>query len=231
MSLQIKASALFPLGGADWPRKLLIGGGTGFLLELVFVGLAYLGSEEAAFGIAPLAVMANLPAIGYVVRAYEGALRRDAAELPEWEGWPGLFTGGLVVFLIGLAYGIIPLLLLLIGLGLLVKGGIILFLGMVLMVLGVLAGMFTLFFVPMALAGYLARRRLEAAFHPVILWGGINAVLTEYVPTYVLSIGLFIAGGMLAAIPYVGPIAWPFLWFYLLLVLARLFGDICGKAI
>jgi hypothetical protein len=231
MSLQIKASALFPLGGADWPRKLLIGGGTGFLLELVFVGLAYLGSEEAAFGIAPLAVMANLPAIGYVVRAYEGALRRDAAELPEWEGWPGLFTGGLVVFLIGLAYGIIPLLLLLIGLGLLVKGGIILFLGMVLMVLGVLAGMFTLFFVPMALAGYLARRRLEAAFHPMILWGGINAVLTEYVPTYVLSIGLFIAGGMLAAIPYVGPIAWPFLWFYLLLVLARLFGDICGKAI
>ena len=231
MSLQIKASALFPLGGADWPRKLLIGGGTGFLLELIFVGLAYLGSEEAAFGIAPLAVMANLPAIGYVVKAYERALRRDVAELPEWEGWPGLFTAGLVVFLIGLAYGIIPLLLLLIGLGLLVKGGIILFLGMVLMVLGVLAGTFTLFFVPMALAGYLARRRLEAAFHPVTLWGGINAVLTEYVPTYVLSIGLFIAGGMLAAIPYVGPIVWPFLWFYLLLVQASLFGDICGKAI
>jgi hypothetical protein len=166
-----------------------------------------------------------------VIRAYEGALRRDAAELPEWDGWPGLFTGGLVVFLIGLAYGIIPLLLLLIGLGLLVKGGIILFLGMVLMVLGVLAGMFTLFFVPIALAGYLARRRLEAAFHPVVLWGGINAVLTEYVPTYVLSVGLFIAGGMVAAIPYAGPIIWPFLWFYLLLVQARLFGDICGKAI
>ena len=231
MSLQIKASALFPLGGADWPRKLLIGGGTGLLLELIFVGLAYLGSEEAAFGIAPLAVMANLPAIGYVVRAYEAVLRRDAAVLPEWDGWPGLFTGGLVVFLIGLAYGIIPLLLLLIGLGLLVKGGIILFLGMVLMVLGVLAGMFTLFFVPIALAGYLARRRLEAAFHPAVLWGGINAVLTEYVPTYVLSVGLFIAGGMVAAIPYVGPIIWPFLWFYLLLVQARLFGDICGKAI
>jgi len=173
----------------------------------------------------------NLPAIGYVVRAYEGVLRRDVAELPEWEGWPGLFSGGLVVFSIGLAYGIIPLLLLLIGLGLLVKGGIILFLGMVLMVLGVLAGMFTLFFVPIGLAGYLARRRLEAAFHPVMLWGGINEILTEYVPTYVLSVGLFIAGGMLAAIPYLGPLIWPFLWFYLLLVQARLFGEICGKAI
>ena len=231
MSLQIKASALFPVGGVDWPRKLLIGGATGLLLELVFVGLAYLASEEAAFGIAPLAVIVNLPAIGYVVRAYEGALRRDAVDLPEWEGWPGLFSGGLVVFSIGLAYGIIPLLLLLIGLGMLVKGGIILFLGMVLMVLGVLAGMFTLFFVPIGLAGYLVRRRLEAAFHPVMLWGGINQVLTEYVPTYVLSVGLFIAGGMLAAIPYVGPIIWPFLWFYLLLVQARLFGGICSKAI
>jgi hypothetical protein len=231
MSLQIKASALFPLGGQDWPRKLLIGGATGLLLELVFVGLAYLASEEAAFGIAPLAVIVNLPAIGYVVRAYEGALRREAADLPEWEGWPRLFSAGLVVFSIGLAYGIIPLLLLLIGLGLLVKGGIILFLGMVLMVLGVLAGMFMLFFVPIGLAGYLAQRRLEAAFHPVMLWGGINEILTEYVPTYVLSVGLFIAGGMLAAIPYLGPIIWPFLWFYLLLVQARLFGEICGKAI
>jgi hypothetical protein len=231
MSLQIKTSARFPLGGADWPRKLLIGGGTGFMLELIFVGLAYLASEEAAFGIAPLAVIVNLPAIGYVVRAYEGALRRDASDLPEWDGWPRLFAGGLVVFAIGLTYGIIPLLLLLFGLGLLVKGGIILFLGMVLMVLGVLAGMFTLFFVPIALAGYLARRRLEAAFHPVILWGGINAILTEYVPTYVLSVGLFIVGGMMAAIPYFGPIIWPFLWFYLLLVQARLFGEICGKAI
>lgn len=229
MSLQIRASALFPLGGADWPRKLLIGGATGLLLELVFVGLAYLASEEAAFGIAPLAVMVNLPAIGYVTRAYEGALRRAAIGLPEWEGWPGLFSAGLVVFSIGLTYGIIPLLLLLVGLGLLVKGGIILFLGMVLMVLGVLAGMFTLFFVPIALAGYLTRRRLEAAFHPVMLWSGINEILTEYVPTYVVSVGLFIVGGVLAAIPYLGPIIWPFLWFYLLLVQARLFGEICGR--
>lgn len=231
MSLPVTASARFPLSGADWPRKLMIGGGTGLFLELIFVGLAYFASEEAAFGIAPLAVMVNLPAIGFVARAYEATLRRDVSGLPEWEGWPGLFSAGLIVFSIGLAYGIVPLLLLLFGLGLLVKGGIILFLGMVLMVLGVLAAMFLIFFVPIALAGYLRRRRLEAAFHPLLLWGGINEVLTEYVPAYVLCVGLFIAGGMLAAIPYLGPIIWPFLWFYLLLFQARLFGQICGKAI
>jgi len=216
--------------GADWPRKLLIGGATGLLVELVFVGLAYLASEEAAFGIAPLVVLVNLPAIGYALRVYRGTLRWDVTTLPEWEDWPGLFYGGLLAFVIALAYGMIPLLLLLLGLGLLVKGGILLFLGMVLMVLGVLAGVFTLFFFPMALARYIGQRRLEAAFHPGLLWEGINGVLAEYVATYLVSVGLYILAGLVAAIPYVGALSWPFVWFYLLLVQARLFGEICAKA-
>jgi len=146
MRLRIRASVRFPMEGPDWPRKLLIGGATGLLLELVFVGIAYLLSEEAAFGIAPLAVIVNLPVVGYLLAVYEGTLRSEAASLPEWEDWPRLFFGGFVGFGIALAYGLAPLVLVLFGLGLLVKGGIILFLGMVLMVLGVLAGVFTLFF-------------------------------------------------------------------------------------
>jgi len=230
MRVRIRASARFPIEGADWPRKLLIGGATGLLVELVFVGLAYLASEEAAFGIAPLVVLVNLPAIGYALRVYRGTLRWDVTTLPEWEDWPGLFYGGLLAFVIALAYGMIPLLLLLLGLGLLVKGGILLFLGMVLMVLGVLAGVFTLFFFPMALARYIGQRRLEAAFHPGLLWEGINGVLAEYVATYLVSVGLYILAGLVAAIPYVGALSWPFVWFYLLLVQARLFGEICAKA-
>jgi hypothetical protein len=35
---------------------------------------------------------------------------------------------------------------------------------------------------------------LRAAFHPATLLGGINRILTEYVATYVLSVGLFILG-------------------------------------
>jgi small basic protein len=229
MHLRIRASVRFPFEGPAWPKKLLIGGATGLLLELVFVGLAYLASEEAAFGIAPLAVIVNLPIIGYVLLVYEGTLRREQNGLPEWEGWPRLFVGGLIGSLVAMAYGLIPLVVLLFGLGLLVKGGIILFLGMVLMVLGVLAGVFTAFFLPMALARYLTQRRLEAAFHPISLWGGINEILPEYVATYVLSVGLFIVAGMAAALPYVGPLLWPFLWFYFLLVLTRLFGEVCAK--
>lgn len=230
MQLQIKASAGFPLQGVDWQRKLLIGGATGLLLELLFVGLSFLASEETVFGIAPLVVVLNFPALGYILRVYEGTLRWEVGAPPEWGNWPDLLRRGLVGFTIGLAYGVIPLLLIVLGLGLLVKGGILLFLGMVLMVLGVVAGVFTLFFLPMALAHYLRQRRVEASFHPGILWDGINAVLAEYVATYLLSIGSYILGAMVAAIPYFGGLAWPFLCFYLALVQARLFGEICAKA-
>lgn len=231
MPLRLRASARFPFEGTAWRRALLIGGTSGLLLELVFVGLAYFASEEAAFGIAPLAAVVNLPLIGYVLLVYEGSLRQDMHRLPEWEHWPRLVVGGLLGCLIALAYGIVPLVLLLFGLGLLVKGGVILFLGMVLMVLGVLAGIFTGFFLPMACARYLAHRRIEAAFHPTSLWGGITEILAEYVAAYVMSIGLFIAAGMAAALPYVGPVLWPFLWFYLLVLLARVFGGVCAGVV
>lgn len=229
MQLRIKASAGFPLQGVDWQRKLLIGGATGLLLELLFVGLTFLTSGEAAFGIAPLAVILNFPALGYILQVYEGTLRWEVGALPEWENWPDLLRRGLVGLAIGLAYGVIPLLLIVLGLGILVKGGILLFLGMVLMVLGVLTGVFTLFFLPMALAHYLGQRRIEAAFHPGILWEGINAVLAEYVATYLLSVGSYILGALVAAVPYLGGLAWPFLCFYLALVQARIFGEICAK--
>ncbi len=189
-----------------------------------------LASGEAAFGIAPLVVGLNFPALGYILQVYRGTLRWEMGMLPEWENWSALLRSGLATFAVGLAYGVIPLLLLLLGLNLLVKGGILLFLGMVLMVLGVLAGLFMLFFLPMALARYLEQRRIEVAFHPGVLWEGINAVLAEYAAAYLLSVGSYILAGLVAAIPYVGPLVWPFLWFYLMLVQARLFGELCAKA-
>ncbi len=229
MHLRIRASIWFPLEGADWPRKLLIGGVSGLVIELIFVGLTFIVSEEAAFGLAPLAVMLNFPALGYILQVYEATLRHEEGYLPEWKDWPGLLRKGLGGFTISLVYGMTPLLLILLGMGFLVKGGILLFFGMVLMVLGVLAGVFVLFFLPMAMARFLVERRIEASFHPVILWEGINAILAEYVATYLLSVGLFILGGLIAAIPYLGGLLWPFLCFYLTLVQARLFGEICAR--
>jgi len=230
MRLRVKAAAAFPVAGADWRRKIVMGGATGLFLELLFVGLAYLASEEAAFGIAPIVVVLNFPVLGYVLKVYRGTLHWEMGALPDWIDWPALLRAGLIGFGILAAYGMLPLLLLLVGLGLLVRGGILLFLGMVLMVLGVLAGVITLFFFPMALARYLMQGRLEAAFHLGRVWDSINGVLTEYLAAYLLSVASYVLGSMAAAIPYVGPMVWPFLWFYLFLVQAHLFGEICSKA-
>jgi hypothetical protein len=82
----------------------------------------------------------------------------------------------------------------------------------------------------MALARYLVQRRIEAAFHPGILWEGINAVLAEYVAMYLLTVGSHILALLIAMIPFFGPLVSPFVWFYLMLVQARLFGEICAKA-
>jgi len=230
MQLRIRASARFPLAGMDWPRKLLIGGATGLLLELVFVGLAYLASEEAAFGLSPFVVGLNFPALGYILQVYRGTLRWEAGALPEWENWPALMRSGLATFAVGLGYGVIPLLLVVTGFALLVKGGVLLFLGGVLIVLGVLAAVLVYFFLPMGLARYQAQSRIDVAFRPGILWGRINTVLVEYVAAYLLSLGSVLLAGLIAAIPYLGPLVWPVIWFYLMLVVARLFGEICAKA-
>jgi hypothetical protein len=230
MRLRIRASLQFPLESVGWQRKLLIGGGTSLLLELLFVGLAYLVSEEAAFGIAPFVVVLNFPVLGYALYLYRGTLRGEMEALPEWADWPGLLRKGLVAFGIGLTYGALPLVTLLLGLGFLVTGGITLFVGMVLIVLGILAGMFLLFFLPMGMAKYLSEGRIEAAFHPGMIWEGINSVLAEYAGAYFLGVGAHILSSLFAAVPYLGPLVWPFLWFFLMLALARLFGGVCAKA-
>jgi hypothetical protein len=230
MHLRLRAALRFPLAGTDWPRKVIVGGATGLLLELLFVGLAFLLSEEAAFGVAPLVVVLNLPALGYAIEVYRSTLQWEGGALPEWDRWGQLFRSGLLGFAVLLVYGLLPLFLLLLGLGLLVRGGVLLFLGMVLMVLGILAGLVTFFFLPMALARYLLGRRIDAAFRPSRLWEGINEVLVEYVAAYLLSVGAYVLAGLVAVIPYLGPLLWPFLWFYLVLAQAHLFGEICAKS-
>jgi hypothetical protein len=43
-------------------------------------------------------------------------------------------------------------------------------------------------------------------------------------------VGGFLLAGLIAVLPYLGLLVWPFVWFYLMLVVARLFGEICARA-
>ena len=226
------ASALaFPVADRDWLAKILIGGGIGLALEALFVGLGFLLSRELALEVSLLAQAGNFPALGFVLQVFQGALAVPrAAEMPEWNRWPALCLKGLLLFLLALAYGILPLLFVISGIGLLVTGGAKLILGLVTMLLGMLAGLTLGFFLPMAVARYLEERRVEAAFHPGVVWFRIRRVLAEYTAAYLLSIVALIVAGAIGAIPFLGVLAWPFLSLYLMVALARLFGMVCSGA-
>lgn len=221
----------FPLEDRQWLSKIAIGGGVGLLLEALFVTVGFLLTREFALAGSLLAPAANFPVLGFALVVFRDALTAPQAEsLPQWKQWQILCAKGLLLFVLALAYEIVPLLFVISGFGLLVRGGLALSLGLVLMLLGMLIGITAGFFLPMGVAYYLKEHRLEAVLHPAVVWLRIRKVLTEYVEAYLLSIGSFIVAGLIGAIPILGALLWPFLTFYLLVAGARLFGGVCSSA-
>jgi hypothetical protein len=178
-----------------------------------------------------LAVAVNFPLLGYALEVFRGGLAGDSGELPEWSEWRALASRGLILALVGLGYSLVPLLMLLAGLNFLVRGGVLLPMAAALIILGLAAALSVFFFMPMGVARYLAEERIEAAFHPVVLWGAIALALGEYVATYACAVGAFIVVALAASVPFAGPLLAPFLAYYFFVVQARLFGHACGRAI
>jgi hypothetical protein len=231
VSVQVREVLKLPFSGAGWHRRLGIGAATTLGLEALFATLGYLTAGGPGLELTPLAVGVNLPLLGYALELFRSGLAGDARKLPEWSGWPRLVRQGLRVAWLGLSYGLVPLLLLLGGLSIVVRGGMLIAMAGVLMVLGVVAGLAALFFLPMGVARSLVDERLEVAFRPTALWGAIARVLGEYVAAYAAAIGSLLLAGVVASIPFAGPLLIPLLAYYLLLVVARLFGEICGQAL
>ncbi len=231
MWVRIQAALWLPFAGAGWPRKFAIGAATSLGFEVLFAVLGYLVGGEVGVGAAPLAVAVNFPLLGYALGVFREGLAGKPAELPDWVGWPDLIKTGLFLALVGLGYGLVPLLMLLVGLNLLVQGGLLLSMALALIILGLALALSILFFFPMGVARYLTEERIEAAFRPASLWAGIDHVLSEYVGVYALSVASYVVAGVVASVPFAGPLATPLLAFYLFVVQARLFGEICGRAL
>jgi hypothetical protein len=206
MRNRVARALAFPLEDRERMPKLVIGGAIGLVLEALFVALGFIVTRELALEASPLAQAVNFPALGFALQAFRGALAIPQENaMPRWKRWPGLCVQGLLVFVLALSYGILPLLFVVSGFGLLVKGDLIL--GLVMMLLGMLAGLTLGFFFPMGIARYLEERRVEAALNPVVIWSRIRRVLAEYVAAYLLTIGSFIAAGLIGAIPVLGVLA------------------------
>ncbi|MFH0872927.1 MAG: DUF4013 domain-containing protein [bacterium] len=227
--LRLREAAEFPFHGSKAASRLSLGGSLCALPIFVFTVLGYLvDTLKSSIITAPLCLL-YLLAGGYAFNVFKAAFRQERVELAAWDHWGDLFSKGFFVFLIELGYGLPPLLLVAVGIGVLYRGGWWLFAGMLLLMIGMLAFLLVGFFFPMGIAQYLRWQRIEAAFHIPSLWGAIRHVLVEYVSLFLLSLLVLLAFGFVATIPFLGPVLASFLSFYPMVVLAKLFGEMCGR--
>ena len=230
--LRLREAIEFPFRSPGWPRKLAIGSALSALPALVFVLLGYVHAVDilkSSLISAPLGLLYFL-IWGHAFYVFRAAYHQEEPQLLAWGRWADLFYRGFVIFVVGMAYGLLPLLLIAIGIGVLYRGGWWLFTGLLFLMIGMLAFLLVAFFFPMGIGQYARWNRIEAAFYIPSLLRAIRYVLVEYVALFLISLAVLLALGFLATIPYLGPVLATSLSFYLTLVLAKLFGEVCGMA-
>lgn len=204
----------YPMDRDDWTRTVLIGG----LLSLV------------GFLLVPL-----LFVYGYLARTIRRSLVNDP-EPPTFDDWEDLLVDGAKVAAIGIAYFLIPAVV-----GAIVVGGSVVAIatgtgtGVASGLLGLFLGM--LFVGALSLVfGYVAAAAavnfvheddLSAAFDV----GALRSIVfdADYFVAWLLSVAVFVGAGVIAsvlnAVPVLGAIAAPFVFFYAMVVAANLWAD------
>ncbi|MFP8957310.1 DUF4013 domain-containing protein [Natrialbaceae archaeon A-CW3] len=204
----------YPTESEDWMRTMLIGGLLSFLgfllIPLVFV-------------------------YGYLVRVIRES-REGSQDLPSFDDWGDLFVEGLQVFVIGLVFMLIPLVVAAVTIG----GAVLAMLtgtdlGMVVgaggLVLGLLLSMLlTLVFGYVAVAA-IVNFALEETFSAAFDLQTLKSAMLhrDYAVAWILSVVVLIAGavlgGLISEIPWIGSIIAAFVGFYAAMVAAVLWGD------
>ncbi len=171
-------------------------------------------------------------ATGYLYRRFFDAFhRKDTDRLPEWEDWKGMFLNGLVVFLIAVGYLALPEFSYAVAKSVL-KGGVLAKLvAMAFFAVTALLFVAAFFFIPMGIAQYSRHEKISSAFYIREIWDRIMNVGDDYFKITLLSIIAIILFAVIRGIlPYLGPLIAAAAGFYISLVLAALFGEVCRKA-
>ncbi|MDP3981319.1 MAG: DUF4013 domain-containing protein [Chlamydiota bacterium] len=242
----------FPFKDAKWVIKLLIGGGLSFVVlicPIVFVQMAVAGTFSKVFStILFLALLvAYLAPLGYAFQILRDAAQAKEAVLPEWTQWDVLFKDGLMVFAVSLVYGILIGLVSCIISLLTVKVPV---LGSIFSLLQVLIGALILIagpYIAVALAKFSETKNIASAFKFMEILGELKSKCAEYISVslmvlgvvYVIkvSLGLNLFQHMMqyrsyfmghASFPLVSLLS-PFVMFWLLLVVSRMYGLIYSR--
>ncbi|QLG63363.1 DUF4013 domain-containing protein [Halorarum salinum] len=197
----------------DWIRTVVIGGVLGL------------------FGL--LLVPAFL-VLGYLMRVLRATMRGDE-DPPVFDDWGDLAVDGLKAFVVTLAYGFVPGVVMAAAFafgfagfasgsdaGALTGGLVLLVGGLVAALLGLAAA----YVVPAALLNYVEEDRLGAGF----AFGEIYATLadrayaTAFGYAFVVLLGAGVLSGLLNAVPLLGTVAGAFIGFYASVMAAYIFG-------
>jgi len=212
----------YPFAEARWESKFLLGG----VLSILGSGLGFIPYVGFIFWI-----LVSFLVLGYAYKIFRDHLRGEDRPTPAWGEWGDLFIRGMFVFLISLGYWIIPLFLYWLGKTFWYQGGFAAFIGVLFLIIGVGVGLVAFFLLPMALAFYVEEGEfLAAAFR----WKGIVekiwVVQREYFVGWLAGLIILLALLYLRTqVPYVGWILYALGFFYLSVVMAKLFGRICRE--
>jgi len=213
----------YPFSGEEWRSKFAFGG----VLCILGSILGFIPWVGVIFCL----LIAFLP-LGYAYKVFRGSLDGLEGGLPGWSEWGDLFTHGLFVFLISLAYGIIPGILYWTGKALWFGGGFAAFLGVLFIILGVGIGLVAFFLLPMAIAFF---GRENESFAAAFRWSGmvekIWMVQRDYFVGWIASLICFLILAFVRAyFLYAGWILYALGVFYLSLVAAAFFGRLCHES-
>ncbi|MDD4803015.1 MAG: DUF4013 domain-containing protein [Syntrophomonas sp.] len=185
----------FPFEDREWPVKILLG---------------------TVITIVPIL---NFLSLGYFVKCIKyGWHGRN--QLPDWNNWSELFKEGATVFLISLAYLVIPLLL----------GGMIALLPGIGIGLAAIIIFIMALIIPMAIANYVLHRNIKDAFRVGEIIYLVSRVFSLYIMGYLtVTLAVILGVALLTGIPLIGFIGGVFI-FYCGIVYSHFLGRILHQA-
>lgn len=216
----LEESLSYPTNGESGLARILIGGVLGIFSFLLF----------------PLFIV-----YGYMIQAMAAASRKEE-EPPAFEDWSELLVDGLKASIVGIAYALVPIVIMFTTAGVLGAGadaggnagGVLAGIGAVgfLVVVVLLFGL--QYALPAALTNFGREGNIGAAFD----FGALKPVLTsgEYVKAVVLMFGVAFIGGIAFSVFAlvtlgIGYLVAPFFYFWLYLAGSYLFGTAFGNVV
>ncbi len=245
----IKAGSLLrsPFKDSLWAKKIALGGAlhlvpffsfitmitaAALLQKVSFMSPLFRAVYILSTGVFVLSPLLGFFSFGFVVSHARRVLVKSSQSLPEWSNWKKLFIDGALYFLIYFLYMLIPLLLIVWSIVFPGAGLISAAVRSSTAVIAFLLGLSVCFVIPMALCNFTAKSSLGAAFCFKEVSEKIKIAGKDYFAACAISLGLFLAVYVISlflGVIIIGWILFPFLVFYLKLVMAKMFIELYPK--